>query len=207
MGLIKYLGNESKRVVCCKITISKDVSDAQKLIKHLKLKERCARFKCGSKSKKTSFDFYVIPPTKSNTYLNADFVNDNFDTTISNKKMWGVVVLPIQSFNKVHRASSPSKIRMKHKIAVPQSNNSVLDALNGLTSPANKAKVSTTESSSSILSNDSSVLDDKFFSNLDGLASILGVDDSIVVENKNEEETKEKEVKVKEKLVDPRMRS
>merc|ERR1712129_640892 len=37
--LIKYLGNESKRVVCCKITISKDVSDAQKLIKHLKLKE------------------------------------------------------------------------------------------------------------------------------------------------------------------------
>merc|ERR1712129_624722 len=205
MGLIKYLGNESKRVVCCKITISKDVSDAQKLIKHLKLKERCARFKCGSKSKKTSFDFYVIPPTKSNTFLNADFVNDNFDTTISNKKMWGVVVMPIQSFNKVHRASSPSKIRKKHNVAVPQSDNSVLVALNGLTSPANK--VSTTESSSSILPNDSSVLDDKFFSNLDGLASILGVDDTIVVENKNEEETKEKEeVKVKEKLVDPRMR-
>ena len=103
--LKRIIQKESRKLICCKISICGELhSSNSKLIEHLnRRKERCARFQVGNKSKKTYFDFYVIPPTKTNTSLNYTFVAEHFATEISNKQMWGVLVLPIESFHRVSR--------------------------------------------------------------------------------------------------------
>eukprot|EP01083_Nonionella_stella_P029462 81094_1 len=141
--ILKHMHSSSSSLVCCKITISKDIGEAQKLIKHLKGKERCARFKMGHKKKNNYFDFYMIPPTKQNKYLNASFVKKNFNTKISNRKMWGLCVLPVTQ-------TQPLPTKRTRKTTPPQ----------------------TVETAAAL-----NLLDDKFFTNLQTITSILGVDE------------------------------
>ena len=165
--LLKSMSNESRRLICCKMTISKEIQEAQRLIKHLKHKERCARFKVGSKSEATFFDFYIVPPTKSGRHLSHHFVANHFDANISSKKMWAVVVLPIQSFDAVKAnglsltaAASPHRSKHKHRSKHRKGKGSPL------ASPKRKGTAGAPESA----------LDDQFFNMLDGLADALGVD-------------------------------
>ena len=198
--LLKSKENDNKKLVCCKISVTKEFQEAQKLIKHLKNKDRCARFRVGDKSRCNYFDFYIIPPTKANIYLNYKFVANHFNATISNKKMWGVILMPIHSLLKVnndksnksgdiqriddHRSHSKKKHHhhRHHKSNKRDNNYSPEiedddDADNHVDDDDYQLQTTTTKS----------VLDDStFFTNLDSLASLLDVDNNI---NQNENTT------------------
>ena len=189
--ILKSLSNTSKKLICCKITISKEIGEAQKLIKHLKLKERCARFKVGDKSRCNFFDFYIIPPTKANKYLNYKFVANNFNATIQNKKMWGVIIMPIHSFKKVNNEKimksqdnqSIHEQKKKHKKRDSGHRSSSSSIMDNSYSP--EVIESPSSPSTTMLDTGGSVLDDNFFTNLDSLATLLDVDSKSNNNNNN----------------------
>jgi len=177
--LLKSMQKESRRLICCKMTISKEVEEAQKLIKHLKNKERCARFKVGSKRNGTFFDFYIVPPTKSNRYLNHQFVAQHFGANITSKKMWAVIVLPIQSFNSVH-----SKL-MAHSQALHQKSRSKSKAKSMDKAMDNGHSKGGGQSNGGGAGAAESVLDDNFLSLLDGLGTVLGDGNTVNANDSN----------------------